>query len=124
MFTKIININQKVFIVLIVFTCLSLITLTADAMTSQDEAIDISLGALEGPISFRILIPPGSQEGASLFPPFKQEPPASQQDFRQLIGPVLTPTVTTPTSEPKPGPAPSTTPTPTTPKPICPTPSC
>jgi hypothetical protein len=48
---------------------------------SPDEALDVALGSLEEPIGQRAPVPPGRQEVAPLFPPYKQQPPAAQEDF-------------------------------------------
>jgi hypothetical protein len=49
---------------------------------SADEAVDLALGALEGPVVQRVLVSPGSQEGPAVFPPYQQQPPAAQGDLR------------------------------------------
>jgi hypothetical protein len=67
----------------------------AAAGRSPDEAIDVALNAIEGPVLQPFAIPPGQRRGIPPFPPYKQEPPAAQRDFR---------TVTSPTSLPPPNP--------------------
>jgi len=44
---------------------------------SPDEVIDVSLGAIEGPVLQPIWIPPGTPRGIPALPPYKQEPPAA-----------------------------------------------
>jgi hypothetical protein len=52
------------------------------ASLAADEAVDTALGSLQDPVVQRALIPPGTQEGPSLFPPYRQQPPAAQEDLR------------------------------------------
>ncbi len=52
------------------------------ASLAADEAVDAALGAFQDPVVRRALIPPGTQEGPSLFPPYRQQPPAAQEDLR------------------------------------------
>jgi hypothetical protein len=54
---------------------------------STNELVDIALNALEGPVVQPLLVPPGAQRGIPAFPPYKQEPPAAQRDFRSLPSP-------------------------------------
>jgi hypothetical protein len=70
---------------------------------STDEVVDIALNAVEGPVVQPLLVPPGIQRGIPGFPPYKQEPPAAQRDFRGLASPASTP-------PPAPGKAPGTQP--------------
>jgi len=49
---------------------------------SADEAADLALGALEGPVVQRALVSPGRQEEPAVFPPYQQQPPAAQGDLR------------------------------------------
>jgi len=80
---------------------------------SQDESIDLAMGTLEGPVFHKILIPYGTQEGAPPFPPYKQQPPAAQQDFRPKVESLP---IITPRPEPEPEPEPEPTPPPPPPK--------
>jgi len=57
------------------------------AARSADEAIDVALGAIEAPVVQPLLVPPGRGQGIPPLPPYKQEPPAAQQDFRTLPSP-------------------------------------
>ncbi len=100
-----------------VITYLSFTSVPAYAL-SQDEAIDLAMNAIEGPVFHRTLVPYGTQEGAPLFPIYKQQPPAAQQDFRPPPPPPAVP-VETPAPEPGIGTEPSVTEptTPTTPTP-------
>ncbi|MEK6693410.1 MAG: hypothetical protein AABY44_08295, partial [Nitrospirota bacterium] len=58
----------------------------------------------------KVLMPYGTQEGAPLFPIYKQQPPAAQQDFRPPA-PAPVPATPTTTTTPEPEPEPATTPT-------------
>lgn len=63
----------------------------APAGRSPDEAIDVALDAIEGPVLQRLAVPPGVPRGILPFPPYKQEPPAAQRDFRTLTAPSSVP---------------------------------
>lgn len=96
---------------------------------TMDESIDVSLGALESPIFERLLIPPGTQEGAPVTPPYKQEPPAAQSDFRTkppiVLPPPPPPPPQTAPQPPSPLPPPATpAPPPPAPPPPCQGPNC
>lgn len=58
---------------------------------SADETVDMALGAIEAPVVQPLLVPPGVQRGIPPFPPYKQEPPAAQRDFRALTSPSSVP---------------------------------
>ncbi len=107
------NISKKVFTILIVFIGMSLIPASIALAMSLDERIDLAMNAIEGPVFHRTLVPYGTQEGAPLFPIYKQQPPAAQQDFRPPPPPPPAPVVT-PAPEPGIGTEPSVT-EPTTP---------
>lgn len=63
----------------------------APAGRSLDEAIDLALDAIEPPVVQPLLTAsPEERRGIPAFPPYQQEPPAAQEDFR------------TPTSQPAP----------------------
>jgi hypothetical protein len=81
---------------------------------TADEVIDVALGALEEPLrpwrpGTSTLVP-----GAPVWPPYKQEPPAAQRDFRLLDSPAALP--------PSAGVPPGAPPTPEPPKPPKPCP--
>ena len=86
---------------------------------TADEVIDVALGALEEPLrpwrpGVSTLVP-----GAPVWPPYKQEPPAAQRDFRVLDSPAVPPpTVGIPPV------APFSPPPPPPPPPPCPKPPC
>ncbi len=95
--------------------------------TAQDAQIDLALGALEDPLLQRTLFPPGTQEGAPVFPPYKQEPPAAQTDFGgppMPVPPPLPPKPEPPTPEPPAPPIPTPEPPPLPPPPGPPPPPC
>lgn len=58
---------------------------------SADETIDVALNAIEGPVLQPFTVPPGGRRGIPPFPPYKQEPPAAQRDFRALTSPTSVP---------------------------------
>ncbi|MBI5379941.1 MAG: FecR domain-containing protein, partial [Nitrospirae bacterium] len=96
-----------------------------------DVAVDLALGAIEEPIVQRMLIPPGSQEGAPVYPPYRQEPPAAQEDFGGPPMPTpppppspLPPPEPGPPPPPEPGPLPPPEPGPPPPPPPCEKPPC
>jgi hypothetical protein len=66
------------------------------ATRSDDAAIDVALGAIEGPVLQPFRFPPGAPRGIPPFPPYKQEPPAAQWDFRALTSPTGVPPPTSP----------------------------
>jgi hypothetical protein len=85
---------------------------------TADEAIDVTLGALEEPLrpslaGAGVIVP-----GAPIWPPYKQEPPAAQRDFRLVDSPaapppgVGAPPAPPATPEPKPGKPPKPCPKP------------
>lgn len=88
----------------VLFACVLTGWIFAQTMT-LDESIDMVLGALESPNVQRLLVPPGTQEGAPVYPPYKQEPPAAQSDFRPKPAPLPIPTPT-PIPTPPPDPTP------------------
>ena len=86
---------------------------------TPDEVIDLALGTLEEPLRLwrpgaSIIVP-----GVPVWPPYKQEPPAAQRDFRLLDSPAAPPpTVGVPPAAPgTPGPSKPSSPPKTCPKP-------
>lgn len=116
--TPLLNSGQALLVLaMTVITYLSLTPVLAYGLT-QDESIDLAMGVLEGPVYRRILIPPGTQEGAPLFPTYKQEPPATQEDFRPIPEPIVTPLPEPKPKEPEPPPIPEPKPKKPEPPPI------
>jgi hypothetical protein len=82
------NIVPRITVVLIGLVLLGLMPARTDAQVttppgrlSSDESIDVALGALEEPTLQRAPVPFDRKEIAPLVPPYKQQPPASQEDF-------------------------------------------
>jgi hypothetical protein len=105
------SIIMKVFTILVVLIGASLVSVSIALAMSLDERIDLAMNAIEGPVFHKTLVPYGTQEGAPLFPIYKQQPPAAQQDFRPPPPPPA-PIVVTPAPEPEPEPEPATPVTP------------
>lgn len=77
-------VRQVVVVALAISGLLLIVGATAQAepTMSRDEQIDLAMASLEDHDLLRLRVIPPMRKGPSLTPPYKQQPPKAQKDFR------------------------------------------